>query len=164
VEAFLAKVDGVMALGTKPLDDAHPHAHVGEESHARRLYRTNFLASQPGGVLKGLLDVLSLQVRVILEDLVEGGAVSDLAHDHGHRDPHAADARAPAHDPWIESDPVEQKSHPLRHKITGSQPASTTTTFRYSLEDAGGGRLGLGGRSAWSPPLAGAAHGLQGFP
>src|SRR5438876_898293 len=83
---FVPKVDGVIALGTKPLDDAHPHAHVGEESHARRLYRTNFLASQPGGVLKGLLDVLSLQVRVILEDLVEGGAVSDLAHDHGHRD------------------------------------------------------------------------------
>ncbi len=42
----------------------------------------DFLAGQPGRVLEGLLDVLPFQVRVAVEDLVEGGAVGDVADDH----------------------------------------------------------------------------------
>ena len=123
MKTFLTKMDGVMALGAKPVNDAYVHAHVGEESHAS-LSLSNFLACQPGCVLEGLLNVFSLQVGIPLENLVEAGPVGDLADDHRHGNAHAADAGASSHDPRVERDPVQQTSHlPFKTRLTVQEPS-----------------------------------------
>jgi hypothetical protein len=35
LETFVAKMDTIVPLRTKPLDDANVHAHIGEETHGR---------------------------------------------------------------------------------------------------------------------------------
>ena len=55
----------------------------------------NFLLGQPSGILHSLPDVFFLQVRIALQNLLEGGPMSDLSDDHGHRNPHPANAGSP---------------------------------------------------------------------
>ena len=74
-QPLFTKVHRIVSVTAKPFDDAQVHAHVGEESHASRLRRADFLACEPGSVFEGLLDVCPFQVRVPLENLLEGGAV-----------------------------------------------------------------------------------------
>src|SRR4029450_299698 len=64
----------------------------------RTLRKDYLLLREPGGILDGLLDVVSLEVRIAREDVVEGRPVRDLPPDHRHGDAHTADARAAPHD------------------------------------------------------------------
>lgn len=81
---MLAQVSGIMPLRPKPPDDREAHAHIREESQA--LGGVYLFLGQPAGVVERLLDVLPLEVRIALEDLLDGGAVRDLPDDHGDRD------------------------------------------------------------------------------
>ncbi len=107
VQPLFTKVHRIVSVTAKPFDDAQVHAHVGEESHASCLGSADFLAREPGGVFQGLLNVCPFQVRVPLENLLECGAVSNLADDHRHGDAHATDACPAAHDLRVEGDTVE---------------------------------------------------------
>jgi hypothetical protein len=127
LQAFLAEMNGVVALGAEPLDHTHAHAHVGEESHAVGLRAPHFLASQPGGIFESLLDVLWFEVGVLLKNLGHAGAVRDLAHDYRDRDPHSADAGAVADDLGVERDSIEHGPSllSLRNESTASTPKRT---------------------------------------
>ena len=106
VEPLLAEVKRVVPLAAEPLHDTHVDAHVGEETHVS-LRATNFLAGQPRGVFERLLNVLGLEVGITAQDLFGRRSMGNLAHDHGHRDPHPADAGPSTHDLRIERDALE---------------------------------------------------------
>jgi hypothetical protein len=124
MEALVPQVNGVMTTATQPLDDVHVHAHVGEELHVPGLRAPDFVACEPGRVLKGLLNVLSLQVRVSLQDLLERRTVGDLPDDHRHGDAHPTDACPAAHDLRIEGDPVEHGVPSCHFPLTTRPPFS----------------------------------------
>ena len=93
MKALVSQVDGIMTLLAQPFHYAQVHTHVGEEAH-ERLRDANLDPCRPGGVLHRLLDVLALEIRGASQDLVESGAVGDLADDERDRNAQAADAGA----------------------------------------------------------------------
>jgi hypothetical protein len=109
LQALVPQMDRVVAPLTQPGDDALIDAHVGEEAHRGALRLLHLLLREPCGVLDCLLDVLAFEVRVPSENLVERRAVSDLPDDHGHGDPHAANAGAATENGGIEGNPVEHE-------------------------------------------------------
>jgi hypothetical protein len=115
LQPLLAQMDGIVTMTAQPLDDAPIHAHVGEESHASRLARADFLARQPGRILKRPLKVRSLEVGIPRKDLLNGGAVRDLRDNHRHRDAHPPDTSATAHDFRIEGDVLKHVRPLLSH-------------------------------------------------
>ena len=64
------------------------------------------LLSPPGGVGKGLPDVIFLEIWIELEDLLGPFPAGDQADDHADGHPHSSDARFPAHDPRINGDSI----------------------------------------------------------
>jgi hypothetical protein len=110
LQTFISKVHRFMSLLAQPSSNADIHAHVQQESHEQVsavLPEMNLLLSEPRGVAECLLDVLPLEVRVSGENLLERGAVSDLADDHRHGDPNAADASPSAEHLGVKRDPVK---------------------------------------------------------
>jgi len=69
--------------------------------------------SKPRRVLDCLLDVLTLQVGISFQDLLEGRPMGDLAHDDRNGNPHATDARPASHDLRIKCNAVEHPHHLL---------------------------------------------------
>jgi hypothetical protein len=106
---------------TDPLIDAH----VGEEAHGDALRPLHLLLRQPGSVLDRLLNVVTLEVRVAGEDLVKRRTMGDLADDHGHGNPHAADARPATELTMVECDAFEHRSGRdfVARKVAGRRPA-----------------------------------------
>jgi len=82
VQSLVPQMHRVVTRRAQPGDDPLIHAHVGEETHDRRLRRLDLLLRQPGGVLDRLLDVLAFEIRVPLEDILERRPVRDLSDDH----------------------------------------------------------------------------------
>jgi len=115
LQALVAKMRRVVSIFLEPNHDPPIHVHVAEEAHGN-LRGDYLLLSQPSRVFDGLLDIFALKIRVSFQDLVEAGAMRNLAHDDGDGDPHAADASAPAHDLRVESDSVEH-FYRLYHRI-----------------------------------------------
>jgi hypothetical protein len=61
----------------------------------------------PRGVAECLQDVFALEIRVVDEEFVNGGACADFADDHAHGDAEAADAGLAAHDAGILYDAIQ---------------------------------------------------------
>jgi len=97
---------GVIPLLAKPPGNGGGQPHVDEEPH-ERLGRDHLLAREPGSVSERLLNVLSLQLRVIVENRLDSHPVGNLGHDHTDRDTHSADAGATAHHFGVEGDAIE---------------------------------------------------------
>jgi hypothetical protein len=105
LQALIAEMRRIVAVFAQPDNYPAVHVHVSEEAHD--LGGDQLLLCQPGCVFDGLLDIFALEIRVSFKDLLETGAVRDLANDKRHCNPHAADAGASAHDLRIESDAAE---------------------------------------------------------
>src|SRR5438132_10031123 len=76
---------------------------------------------QPGGVLKGLLNVFSLQVGISLKNLLDRGAIGNLTDDHGHRDAHSTNTRPAAQDLSLKGNSLKHGVSPLSINM-GSHP------------------------------------------
>lgn len=70
MKTLVAEVEGVVALLPQPARDRELDSHVREETHGS-LRGMHLFLRQPGGVPKGLLDVLALQIRILAQDLLE---------------------------------------------------------------------------------------------
>ena len=99
-----------MALFAQPGNHAQTHTHICEKPHASLLRRAHLLVRKPRRIFEGLLDVFTGEVRVAVQNLVNGRAVRDLADDDRHRNPHPTDRGAATHDLRIERDTVEHRS------------------------------------------------------
>ncbi len=109
-EAFkteFTKVCGIMAQISKRPDRTDRDAHIGEKSHARiALNGDDFFSREERGVLQRLPNILGVQVRVLLPDLIDRHPVGHEIDEQRYRDPHTPDARAPAHHVLVECYPV----------------------------------------------------------
>jgi len=82
-EPLVPKVNRVLTAAAAA---ARRRARTGPRRRGivRGLRAAHFVTVQPGRILEGLLAVLSLEVRVSLEDLLERSAAGDLPDDHRH--------------------------------------------------------------------------------
>jgi hypothetical protein len=98
-------MDGVVSLAPKPADDLDTHSHVREE--AQVLGGENFFSCWPGGVLKGLPNILGLKVRMTLENLLDRCPMSNLPYDDGDWNSHSSNACTASRDLRVERNAIE---------------------------------------------------------
>ena len=71
MQVLITEMDCVVSMLVEPSHHPDIDAHVGQETHSGPpLQRPYLLLRQPGCVGESLLDVLPLEVRVALEDLL----------------------------------------------------------------------------------------------
>ena len=72
---------------------------------ATQVERDRALIDPRGGEPQRLADILLAQLRILVEQRSDRGAVGDHAHEHHDRSTGASDARDATHDPVIDADP-----------------------------------------------------------
>jgi hypothetical protein len=72
---------------------------------ATQVERDRALIDPRGGEPQRLADILLAQLRILVEQRRDRGAVGDHAHEHHDRSTGASDARDATHDPVIDADP-----------------------------------------------------------
>ena len=81
VQAFVAEMNGIVALAPEPIRNADVNVHVHQDAYDR-LRILHALLGQPRRVLDGLLDVVSFEIGVANKDLIKRCTVRDLADNH----------------------------------------------------------------------------------
>src|SRR5262249_48239026 len=74
----------------------------------------NSFLSQPRCILKRLLDIRTLQIRIVGKNLVRRRPVGYLTDDNRNRDAHPANAGPASHDLSVKGDAVKHSSYPCR--------------------------------------------------
>jgi len=80
----------VVSLVPQPLNDSETDTHVREKSHPFPLYGMDFFLGQPSSIFNRLLDVFLLEIRIVFQDFLESGPMSNLTHNDRNWDTHAA--------------------------------------------------------------------------
>ena len=101
----------LMTFGSEGADAERRDVHVRQIAH--RLsgvgcrQRAGLFAGQPGGVFRGLTEVLGFQFGVRLKDVGSGHPGGELLHHESDRDPQAADGRLTLADGRVHADAIE---------------------------------------------------------
>src|SRR2546425_75540 len=106
LQAFVAEMDGVIAILSQPVHDPLIDVHVRQKTHqvSRSL---NLFLGKPSGVLDCLLDIFSVQIGISIKYFLESCTVCNLTDNHRNGNPHATDTCSAAHDIGMECDSVE---------------------------------------------------------
>jgi len=110
LEPLVAEMNCFVCLVAQPGGHTDIYSHVQQEPHQQTpggLPEVNLLLCEPCGIAECLLDVLSFEIRVSSQHLLECGAVGELADDHRHGDAHPTDAGPSSQDLRVERDPIE---------------------------------------------------------
>gem|GEM_PF-5936437 len=104
-------VSRVVPCSSKMGDQSRTQPHVEQKLQRVALLsrgkRVHVLRSEPRGITKNLSYVLGLEVRVILENLLDRCTVGEVREHDRHRDPHPANARTTSKDLRVKDDPVK---------------------------------------------------------
>lgn len=65
VQSFVTKVNGIMTLAAKPVDDTPGNTHVGKKSHGQGSGRGDLFLGKPSGIPQGFAKILRLEVGIV---------------------------------------------------------------------------------------------------